>query len=154
QPWTRILVRRQRHRREHRRAMTFDARVVEDWGDVLGERRCALGCHRRQCRGQSRDDEDDRSERETHGRLQKLAAELRRNPQSQWASASSVDSAGNPERADYRQTGSNTEGNRLAAIRWKARDVKKLSDSSKRGGCPRRSGRRNPLVGAMRKSAL
>ena len=57
QPRTRVFERRQRHRREHRRAMALDARLVEDRRDVLGEGRCAVGCHRRHCRDHPRDED-------------------------------------------------------------------------------------------------
>jgi hypothetical protein len=46
--------------------VALDARFVEDRRDVLGERRCAIGCHRWRCRPCGNETQN---QRETHGTL-------------------------------------------------------------------------------------
>ena len=67
-PGPHFSVRRQRHRRHLAGAVTDDARVIQDRGDVLGERhvvgRCALGCPDGGCQRQRCDhDREDRTPR-------------------------------------------------------------------------------------------
>jgi hypothetical protein len=66
QPRTRIFVRRQRHRREHRRAMALDARLVQDRRDILREGRRAVGRQRRLASDQACGDQT-RDDHQTHG---------------------------------------------------------------------------------------